>query len=128
MSREDVKRFKDEIDKNEVFKKEVMKLNPSSLKDWISFAAKKGFTVTVDELKELQQVEDNGVKLLSEDELAQVSAGLQPTVGANNRYYCRQCHRQVQSEMRERSPGKYIFIFVCKNCGWEGHDPMIEFL
>ena len=57
---------------------------------------------------------------LSEDQLAQVSAGLQ----SSNKCYCRQCRWQVQLVQRESSPGKYIFIYECKHCGWEGQDPM----
>jgi predicted ribosomally synthesized peptide with nif11-like leader len=75
MSKENVKRFQDELNKNEALKKELEDFNPSSLEDLVSFAGEKGFIFTVDELKEMQQVTEEVMKILPDDKLAQVSAG-----------------------------------------------------
>ncbi|MDD4169462.1 MAG: Nif11-like leader peptide family natural product precursor [Desulfotomaculaceae bacterium] len=87
MSKENVKRFQDELIKNEALKKELKDFNPSSKEDLVSFAGEKGFIFTVDEFKEMQQVTKKETEILSDDKLAQVSAGALercPNCGSSN--------------------------------------------
>ncbi|MDD4169448.1 MAG: Nif11-like leader peptide family RiPP precursor [Desulfotomaculaceae bacterium] len=75
MSKENAKRFQDELNKNESLQKELEDYNSSSYEDLVSFAGEKGFIFTVDEFKEIQLVPKKGTKILSDDELAQVAGG-----------------------------------------------------
>lgn len=75
MSKENAKRFQDELNKNESLQKELKDYNSSSFEDLVSFAGEKGFIFTVDEFKEIQLVTEKGTEPLSDDELAKVAGG-----------------------------------------------------
>lgn len=107
MSKENVKRFQDELTGSKALQKKLKDINPSSLEDLVSFAAKAGFIFTVDEFKEMQQVTEKGTVKLSEEELARVSAGKDggmrcPKCGSTNTWIT----------MGGR-------LWGCYDCGWD---------
>ncbi|OQA10919.1 MAG: Nitrogen fixation protein of unknown function [Firmicutes bacterium ADurb.Bin373] len=105
MSKENAKRFQDELNKNESLQKELKDYNSSSFEDLVSFAGEKGYFFTVDEFKEIQ--------IMSDDELAQVSAGNQSYA---QDVICPRCRRKTLWACW----GEYS----CSQCGWKGRDPV----
>jgi predicted ribosomally synthesized peptide with nif11-like leader len=75
MSKEDAKKFQDELNKNGSLQKELKDYKSSSFEGLVSFAEEKGFIFTVDEFKEIQLVTEKGTEPLSDDELAKVAGG-----------------------------------------------------
>ncbi|MDD4169849.1 MAG: Nif11-like leader peptide family RiPP precursor [Desulfotomaculaceae bacterium] len=75
MSKENVMRFLDELNKNKALEKELKDYNSSSFEDLVSFAGEKGFIFTVDEFKEIQLMTEKGTEILSDEELEQVAGG-----------------------------------------------------
>ena len=82
MSKENAKRFLEELAHSEALQKGLNELNPSSPEELISFADRADFLFNKDEMKEAMI--DFGALIISDDELESVAGGAEPNVGQAN--------------------------------------------